>query len=58
MDVTNCKKPLDVYHDIPEIEVNPTLEEGLLFPRSGYDTKSKEFLYRYDPWFRKVLELK
>ena len=58
MDITNCKKPIDVYHDFPEIEVNPTLDEEILFPRSGYDTKSKEFLYRYDPWFRKVLELK
>ena len=57
MDVTNCKKPIDVYHDFPEIEVNPTLDEEILFPRSGYDTKSKEFLYRYDTWFKKVLEL-
>jgi len=58
MDVTNCKKPIDVYHDFPEIEVNPTLEEGILYPSSFYDTKSKEFLYKYDPMFKKVIELK
>ena len=57
MDVTNCKKPIDVYHDFPEIEVHQSLEEELLYPNSEYDTKSEEYLYNYDTWFRKVLEL-
>ncbi len=57
MDVTNCTKPIDVYHDFPEIEVNPTIEEDLVCPMSIYDTKSIEFLYKYDTWFKKVLEL-
>lgn len=58
MDITNCTKPIDVYHDFPEIEVFPTAEEDLVCPISIYDTKSIEYLYKYDTWFKKVLELK
>lgn len=58
MDVTHCKKPLDIYHDFPEIEVIPSIEEVLLYPKSGYDIKSEEYLYQYDSMFKKVLELK
>ena len=58
MDITNCSKPIDVYHDFPEIEVHPSLEEELLYPWSEYDTKSEEYLYKYDSMFKKVLELK
>lgn len=57
MDITNCTKPIDVYHDFPEIEVHQSLEEELLYPNSEYDTKSKEYLYKYDSMFKKVLEL-
>jgi hypothetical protein len=58
MDITNCTKPIDVYHDFPEIEVYPTFEEEILYPHSIYDTKSEEYLYNYDSMFKKVLELK
>jgi hypothetical protein len=58
MDITHCTKPIDVYHDFPEIEVIPTIEEDLIYPWSGYDIKSKEYLYQYDSMFKKVLELK
>ncbi len=57
IDITNCEKPIDVYQDFPEIEVYPTLEEHLLYPLSGYDTKSEKYLYKYDSMFKKVLEL-
>ncbi len=57
IDITNCNKPSDVYHDKPEIEVNPKVEEELLYPYSTHDTRSQEYLYNYDTWFRKVLEL-
>lgn len=58
IDITNCNKPSDVYHDKPEIEVAPKVEEELLYPYSKHDIRSQEFLYRYDTWFKKVLELK
>ena len=58
IDITNCKQPLDIYHDKPEIEVNPSMEEELLYPYSIYDIRSEEYLYKYDSWFKKVLELK
>lgn len=57
MDITNCTKSIDVYHDFPEIEVHQSLEEELLYPNSEYDTKSEEYLYKYDSMFKKVLEL-
>ncbi|MFA5541627.1 MAG: S41 family peptidase [Bacteroidales bacterium] len=57
IDITNCNKPSDVYHDKPEIEVNPKVEEELLYPYSTHDTRSQEYLYKYDSWFKKVLEL-
>lgn len=57
MDITNCTKPIDVYHDFPEIEIQPSMEERLLYSDTKYDTKSKEYLYKYDSMFKKVLEL-
>jgi hypothetical protein len=56
MDITNCKKPIDVYHDTKEIEIFPTFEERV-YTLTDLDTKSEEYLYKYDSWFRKVLEL-
>ena len=56
MDMTNCSKPIDVYHDIPEIEIYPTFQE-YIYLITDHDRISKEYLYKYDPWFRKVLEL-
>lgn len=58
IDITNCNKPSDVYHDKPEIEVSPKVEEELLYPNSIYDLRSQEYLYNYDTWFKKVLEQK
>lgn len=58
IDITNCEKPIDVYQDFPEVEVYPTIEEHLLYPHSWYNTKSEEYLYKYDSMFKKVLELK
>ncbi|HBN04190.1 MAG TPA: hypothetical protein DD434_00165 [Bacteroidales bacterium] len=56
IDITNCKKPLDVYHDKPEIEVSPKVEEELLYPYSKYDIRSQEYFFKYDSWFKKVIE--
>lgn len=58
MDVYNATKPEDIYQDHTEIEITPTFEEEVLYPRSVYDMKSKPFLYKYDTGFKKVLELK
>lgn len=58
MDVYNATKPEDIYQDHTEIEITPTFEEEVLYPRSVYDMKSKPFLYQYDTGFKKVLELK
>jgi hypothetical protein len=58
MDIYNATKPEDIYQDHTEIEITPTFEEEVLYPRSVYDMKSKPFLYQYDTGFKKVLELK
>lgn len=57
MDIYNATKPEDIYQDYTEIEIAPTFEEEILYPRSVYNMKSKEFLYQYDTGFKKVLEL-
>jgi len=58
MDVYNATKPEDIYQDHTEIEITPTFEEEVLYPRSIYDMKSKPYLYKYDTGFKKILELK
>ena len=58
MDITNCTKPEDIYHAFPEVVVNPSFEDGFLYKYSIYDTKSEEYLRKYDKIFKKVLELK
>ena len=57
MDMTNCTKPIDAYHDTKEIEIFPTFEERV-YSLTDLDAKSEEYLYQYDSWFKKVLELK
>jgi len=57
MDITNCTKPEDIYHAFPEVIVNPSFEDGFLYKYSIYDTKSEEYLRKYDNIFKKVLEL-
>jgi len=58
MDVYNATKPEDIYQDHTEIEITPTFEEEVLYPRSINDMKCKTYLYKYDTGFKKILELK
>jgi hypothetical protein len=57
IDILNCNKAIDVYKDFPKVLVYPTFEEEMLFPRTRYDIKSKEYLGRFDSMFMNVLKL-
>lgn len=57
IDVTNCNTAEDVYHDDVEVLVEPDIKyyQVLFHAKNPY---SEEFLYQYDPYFKKVLEAK
>ena len=60
VDLTDCQTAFDVFHDRPQIEIYPTLEE--IIDMNNYGTflnkRGDEFLFKYDYLFKKVLELK
>ena len=57
IDLTNAKKPRDIYHDKVEVPVKLSIEEEI--KNCNCEERFDEhFLYNHDPFFRKVLELK
>lgn len=57
LDATNVKELADYFQDEPEILIEPSIDEEVMentWTKNRYD---EEFLYRFDPMFRKVLEL-
>ncbi len=59
VDLTDCKNAFDVFHDRPEIEIYPTLDEIIDMNRYGkfLNQRGDEFLFNHDYLFKKVLEL-
>ena len=59
IDVTDCTTAEDVFHDRPEIEIYPTIDE--IIETSNYgrylNKRGDEFLFKYDYLFKKVLEM-
>ena len=60
VDLTECKTAFDVFHDRPEIEIYPTLNEIIEMNRYGsfLNKRGDEFLFKHDYLFKKVLEMK
>jgi hypothetical protein len=60
VDLTDCQTALDVFHDRPQIEIYPTLEEIIDMNNYGafLNKRGDEFLFKHDYLFKKVLEMK
>ena len=60
IDITNVSQVKDIYQDFPEVQVELSLDEYFRYynDKEIYDTKSEEYLYKYDSMFKKILELK
>ncbi|HNY63243.1 MAG TPA: S41 family peptidase [Bacteroidales bacterium] len=59
IDLTKVQNPEDVFQDIPEMIVSPTLKEMFKYMDYGLilDKRSYDFMINYDYVFKKVLEL-
>jgi hypothetical protein len=59
VDLTNAKTAADVFHDRPEIEIYPTIDEIIEMNNYGrfLNKRGDEFLFKHDYLFKKVLEL-
>jgi hypothetical protein len=59
-DMTNAKTAEDMFHDRPEIEIYPTIDEIIEMNNYGHflNKRGDEFLFKHDYLFKKVLEMK
>lgn len=57
VDLTDCKTALDVFHNRPEIEISPTLDEIIEMNSYGLflNKRGDRFLFNHDYLFRKIL---
>jgi hypothetical protein len=57
IDLSNAHSAVDVHHVNVEVEIHPSLNEFLDYYNKRGACDLEEFLTRYDPFFRKVIEL-
>jgi hypothetical protein len=59
VDLTNAKTAFDVFHDRPEIEIYPTIDEIIEMNNYGsyLNKRGDKFLFEHDYLFKKVLEM-
>jgi hypothetical protein len=59
IDITNIETLEDIFQDIPEINISPSLDEYLIYDelKNVINPNSEYFLTHFDYLFKKVLEL-
>jgi|GEM_PF-2164807 len=55
LDITNCKTYEAIFHDQPELDVNPSLDDKILLKENTYTT---DFLRNKDPYLKKIFSEK
>ncbi len=60
VDLTDCKTAIDIFHDRPEIEIYPTMDEIIEMNNYGLylNKRGEHFLFNHDYLFKRVLEMK
>lgn len=59
IDLTDCETAIDVFHDKPEIEIYPTLDDIIDMHNYGQflNKRGDQFLFNHDYLFKKVIKM-